>query len=105
VEQNLHIIAKHLEQIEATLDGERGLHHRAHDRDRDTEVWEDWQGYRAEQVAEVAPWLGTSARTIERARERQAELRRVKVRLVDGVILRPLRDDEITILETQGISS
>lgn len=109
IEQALTLIDHHVKRIERELDADLGLvktaaraaegkvvagstgalssaRLRGSD-ERDRIVWEDFEGIRADQVAEEAPYLGTSARTIERAREREAAKRGVRVRLVDGVVL------------------
>jgi hypothetical protein len=55
--------------------------------ERDRIVWDDFQGVRSDVVAREAPYLGTSARTIERARTDEAKRRGVRVRPVTGEVL------------------
>lgn len=105
VEHSMRLILHHVATIERQLDAELGLVKREPigDRpgmtgamaagrlmsteERDRIVWEEFAGVRSEQVAAEAPYLGTSARTIERARAAEAARRGVCVRLVDGVVL------------------
>jgi hypothetical protein len=106
IDQPLKWIRHHVQAIEEALDAELGLLDRAPvgDRpgrtgergvsgrmmstgDRDRVVFDDFQGVRADDVARQAPYLGSSARTIERARTAEAERRGVIVRPVDGEIL------------------
>lgn len=107
MEDHLKLIAHHVEAIERELDEQDGLRLAPAEGDRpgnaggygasrmmttaerDRIVWEDFQGVRAEVVASEAPYLGSSARTIERARVNEAERRQLRVRQVDGVILGP----------------
>lgn len=58
--------------------------------ERDRIVWDDFQGVRSEVIAQEAPYLGTSARTIERARVAEAERRGVRVKPVTGEVLGPV---------------
>lgn len=86
------LIAKHITRLEEIIDEHRGLgsardYARMTTDEKDKLIWDEYQGIRAEQVAQEAPWLGTSARTIERARAREAERRHLRVRLVDGEVL------------------
>lgn len=118
LEQHLTLIRHHLQAIERIGDEERGLltvepvqdqrHGHAGGmqagrlmttRERDRIVWDEFQGIPAQQVAEEAPYLGTSARTIERARKSEANRRRVIVRQADGTVLRDMTRDEIEKLE------
>lgn len=112
VSHHVQLIDHHVRMIEEALDAEAGLLRREPmgdssgaaggmtngrlmtTADRDRIVWEDFHGVRAEQVAEEAPYLGTSARTIERARAAEAERRGVRVRLVDGTVLGPAKRTE-----------
>lgn len=104
VEESVAWIRRHIEQIELAIDAEQGLLERSPVGDRpgaagaiesarmtkaefrDGYVFDNFQGVRSDQVAEEAPYLGTSARTIERARLAEAERRGVKVRPVTGEI-------------------
>lgn len=52
--------------------------------ERDQLVWEQFHGVRSEVVAQQAPCLGSSARTIERARVAEAARRGVRVRPKTG---------------------
>lgn len=101
IEQELRLIESLVERAEHAVDVHLGLARPdtldADERDR--VVWEEYQGIRSDQVAQAAPWLGASARTIERARAREAVRRRVKVRQVDGVVLRQLTGEEIARLD------
>ncbi len=101
VDANLRVIAHHVAQIEHALDAERGLvrgaaHGRLTTEEKDRIVWDDFEGVRAEDVARAAPYLGTSGRTIMRAREREAFRRKVTVRLVDGKVTGRLFDGDDT---------
>lgn len=84
IESNLRVIEHHVARLELLLDAERGFV-RAPDQGRmtseakDKMIWEDFLGVVAADVASAAPYLGTSARTIRLAREREAARRRVKV--------------------------
>jgi hypothetical protein len=91
IAQELEIITRQLDLIETKVDVEAGLIEPQPSRlgstaEKDREIWDDWKGYRAAEVAHFAPHLG-SARTIERARARMAAELGVKVRLVDGTIV------------------
>lgn len=108
----LRLIRHHLATIEQALDAELGLirvapvgSHPGHvggmeagkmmTRDeRDRIVWEEFAGVPAQQVADEAPYLGTSARTIERARKREAAARRVVVRPSTGDVVRDMTPEE-----------
>lgn len=107
VDRAVQLIEHHVRAIEEALDAELGLLTRPPIGDssgaaggmvagrlmstaeRNRIVWDDFQGVRAEQVAREAPYLGTSARTIERARAAEAAARGVRVRLIDGVVIGP----------------
>lgn len=91
IARELRVIVAQLELIETRVDVEAGLIPPRPSRlgstaEKDREIWDEWQGYRAAEVAHFAPHLG-SARTIERARARMAAELGVKVRLVDGTII------------------
>lgn len=91
IHRELEIITRQLDLIETKVDVEAGLIDPQPSRlgttaEKDREIWDDWQGYRAVEVAHFAPHLG-SARTIERARARMAAELGVRVRLVDGTII------------------
>jgi hypothetical protein len=62
--------------------------------ERDRIVWDDFQGIAAQQVADEQPYLGTSARTIERARRDEAKRREVIVRPSDGTVVRDMTSEE-----------
>ncbi len=97
VEKKLKLIANHVEAIERELRG-RGLRLDTPEGDRpgsvgdfetsrmmrtserDRIVWERCGGIHASTVAEEAPYLGASRRTIERARIAEAERREHRVR-------------------------
>lgn len=91
--ERLALIWHHVRMLERIGDEEQGLREPLSDgrllttAERDRMVWEDFAGVRAENVALEAPYLGTSARTIERARVAEARRRGVKVRPIDGVVL------------------
>jgi hypothetical protein len=92
IQANMTIIDFHVREIERKLDEERGLTRPRGDgrllgEEKDRMIWEEFQGVRADDVAAAAPYLGTSGRTIMRAREREAKRRKVKVRLVDGIVI------------------
>lgn len=61
-------------------------------KERNRIVFEDFQGVRSDVVAREAPYLGTSARTIERARASEASARGLRVRPVDGTVLGPAQE-------------
>ncbi len=90
VEPHLRVIEHKVRELERMLDHERGAFRQQYARmdgfDKDRIIWDDFQGVRSGDVARAAPYLGTSARTIERARKREAEKRGVVVRLVDGIV-------------------
>lgn len=105
VARHLTLIAHHVEAIERELDAQDGLRVEEVEGDRpgaaggygnarmmrtaerDRIVFDEFQGVHAEQVAAEAPYLGTSGRTIERARVAEAERRQLRVRPSDGVVL------------------
>jgi len=113
IDAKLLLIAHHVEAIERDVDASHGLvlvsgedkgfygdegagHSGAYGdgrmmttRERDRIVWEDFQGVHADDVAKEAPYLGTSGRTIERARKNEAERRHMRVKLSTGVVLGP----------------
>jgi hypothetical protein len=60
--------------------------------ERDNVIWQEFKGVRAEDVANAAPYLGTSARTIMRARKREAERRKVKVNATTGIVTGKVMD-------------
>ncbi len=100
IEANLTVIRRHVADLERTLDAEQGLIRapssgKLTTEQKDALVWE-LQGVRAEVVAEAFPYLGTSGRTIMRAREREAIRRKVTVRLVDGKVTGRLFDGDDT---------
>lgn len=61
--------------------------------ERDRIVFDEFQGVHAEQVAIECPYLGTSARTIQRARTAEAKRRKLKVKPSTGAILGPADDE------------
>lgn len=105
----LRQIEHHIRELEAIIDSEDGLlrHAREGDRqgwtgglgrrmmsteDRDRIVWDEFEGIDSAQVAATAPYLGTSARTIERARKNEAERRKLRVRPKTGEVLGPVEE-------------
>jgi hypothetical protein len=98
IARELRVIVAQLELIETRVDVEAGLIQPRPSRlgstaEKDREIWDEWQGYRAAEVARFAPHLG-SARTIERARARMAVELGVKVRLVDGTVVAAVEQRE-----------
>lgn len=91
VSPNITVIKHHLRKIEDELDTARGLLRPRNvglmtTQERDNVIWQEFKGVRAEDVASAAPYLGTSARTIMRARKREAERRKVKVNATTGIV-------------------
>lgn len=114
-ELSLHICRNHVRTIEQALDAELGLikvqpigdtpgrtggiaaagGSHAQERaarmipgaDRDRDVWERWQGVDSKTVAREAPHLGKDRRTIEKARLREAAVRRLRVDPKTGEVL------------------
>lgn len=112
IQGRLSLIAHHVHYLESLLDSDDGLLREeppgaqgmyGHPgqiggysstrmmttRDRDRIVWDDFQGVRSEIVAREAPYLGSSARTIERSRRSEAARRGLRCRPVDGTVLGP----------------
>jgi hypothetical protein len=112
VERHWTLIRNHVEAIEEILDSQDGLlreeppeaqgmygspgyvraignHRFLRGEEKDKIVFDCFQGVRAGEVAEEFPQLGGHARTIERARKAEADRRKLRVRLVDGVVLGP----------------
>lgn len=93
VAERVALIAHHVAMLERIADEELGLVPQMADgrmlatEQRDRIVWEQFHGVRADVVAREAPYLGKSARTIERARVAEAVRRGVRVRPIDGAIL------------------
>lgn len=86
------LIAKHIARIEEIVDEHRGLgsardFSRMTTDEKDKLIWEEYQGVRAQQVAEEAPWLGATAMTIRRAREREGRRRGMLVNASNGEVL------------------
>jgi hypothetical protein len=116
LDHHLVLIAHHVEAIEREVDVQDGLYqvegstegfYGTHGNsgslddfrlrgtaERDRIVFDDFQGVRSEDVAREAPYLGSSARTIERARTQEAERRGLRVRPVDGTVLGPVEEVE-----------
>jgi hypothetical protein len=94
LERELRVARYAIEQIEAILDSERGAHRMPAARmigaEKDRIIWDNFQGVRSAEVARVAPYLGGSARTIERARAREAEERGLRCKLTTGEVLGPV---------------
>jgi hypothetical protein len=90
VERELRIVRYAVEQLEAILDAERVgtalVAARMTGDEKDRVIWENFEGVHSAEVARVAPYLGGSARTIERARSREAKKRGLVCRLTTGEI-------------------
>jgi hypothetical protein len=110
IDHALKLIAHHVKTIERACDAERGLLRvePVGDRpghtgvvagpddkagrmlttaERDEIIWRDFQGIPAATVASEAPYLGKDARTIERARMREAAIRELRVDPMTGEVL------------------
>lgn len=100
IDASLTVIEREVERVEAALDAERGLLHgvqpgRMTTEQKDSLVW-GYMGVRAADVAAAAPYLGSTAKQIMRAREREAMRRKVKVNLTTGVVTGKVFEGEET---------
>jgi hypothetical protein len=115
-ELHLRVIRHHLGAIEELLEAELGLiqitpvaddkgkgkpgnvgaiaNGRVHSAERRRVIWDECEGILAQQVADEMPYLATSARTVMRYRRDEADIRKVNVRLIDGVKGEPMTKDE-----------
>lgn len=116
IEQATDLIRHHLVMIEQAADIEQGLARHepvgdtpghtgvqsgATDRagrmltgqEKDRVIFDDFQGVPASQVAQEAPYLGKDARTVERARVREAAIRELRVNPATGEVLGKVEKD------------
>lgn len=91
VSPHMTVIERQVREIEQILDMERGLIRpgaggRMMGDDKDKYVFDNLAGVHCDVVARDFPWLGGSGRTIQRARQREAEKRKLKINATMGIV-------------------